>query len=196
MRRDLNRREMLKMAALAGCGLTINHPLLAATNQTTSAPKPLEPLNRFPRMVQEYFVERLGEIEIANRQAKAALRTKADAEAYLASVREKIRACFGPFPEKTPLNARITGVAEREVYRIEKIIFESRPGLLVTGNLYVPKDRTVPLPGVIGLCGHSENGKAQDVYQSFSQGLAAWATWCLSLTQLARGSGCSIRMRS
>ena len=174
MPRDLNRREMLKMAALAGCGLTISHPLLAATNQTsaTSAPKPLEPLNRFPRMVQEYFVERLHEFEIANRQAKAALKTKADAEAYLASVREKIRACFGPLPEKTPLNARITGVAEREVYRIEKIIFESRPGLLVTGNLYVPKDRTVPLPGVIGLCGHSDNGKAQDVYQSFSQGLA------------------------
>jgi len=82
MPRDLNRREMLKMAALAGCGLTINHPLLAATNQTlaTSAPKPLEPMNRFPRMVQEYFVERLGEFEIANRQAKAALKTQADAE--------------------------------------------------------------------------------------------------------------------
>jgi hypothetical protein len=171
MPRDLNRREMLKMAALAVCGLTINHPLLAATNQTSamSAPKLLEPQNRFSRMVQEYFVERLSEFEIANRQAKAALKTKADAEAYLASVREKIRACFGPFPEKTPLNARITGVAEREVYRIEKIIFESRPGLLVTGNLYVPKDRTVPLPGVIGLCGHSENGKAQDVYQSWSR---------------------------
>ena len=67
--RVLNRREMLKMAALAGCGLTIGYPLPAATNQTseTSAPKPLEPLNRFPRMVQEYFVERLGEFEIANR---------------------------------------------------------------------------------------------------------------------------------
>ncbi|MEO8426900.1 MAG: acetylxylan esterase [Verrucomicrobiota bacterium] len=174
MPRDLNRREMLKMGALAGCGLTISRPLLAAVNQTsaTSAPKPLEPLNRFPRMVQEYFVERLHEFEIANRQVKAALKTKADAEAYLVSVRERIRACFGPFPEKTPLNARITGVVEREVYRIEKVIFESRPGLLVTGNLYVPKDRAVPLPGVIGLCGHSENGKAQDVYQSFSQGLA------------------------
>jgi hypothetical protein len=123
-------------------------------------------------MVQEYFVDRLRLFESANIQAKAALKTKADAERYVKGVRRRIQTCFGPFPEKTPLNARITGVVERDAYRVEKIIFESRPGLLVTANLYLPKGRSFPLPAVVGTCGHSEDGKANVAYQSFSQGLA------------------------
>ncbi|HTQ11050.1 MAG TPA: prolyl oligopeptidase family serine peptidase, partial [Fimbriimonadaceae bacterium] len=43
-----------------------------------------------------------------------------------------------PMPPKTPLNARITGVIQRKGYRIEKIVFESRPGFPVTGHIYVP----------------------------------------------------------
>ncbi len=36
----------------------------------------------------------------------------------------------------------------------------------------MPKGRTFPLPGVVGACGHSSNGKAAEAYQSFAQGLA------------------------
>ena len=42
----------------------------------------------------------------------------------------------------------------------------------MSANLYVPKGRRFPLPGVVGSCGHSANGKAIDTYQSFCQGLA------------------------
>lgn len=123
-------------------------------------------LNRFPRMVQEYFVRRLREIP------RPVLNTKAEAEAYVASVKAKARECFGPMPEKTPLNARITGTVERDAYRIEKVIFESRPGFLVTANLYIPNGGKGPLPAVVGSCGHTDEGKAGDSYQAFSQGLA------------------------
>lgn len=132
----------------------------------------LPPLNRFSRMVQEYFVARVREAEEAANKTKAALLTKEDANAYIVSVREKIRQSFGPYPERTPLNAKITGIVERDTYKIEKIIFESRPGFLVTGNLYLPQGRKFPLPGVVGVCGHSANGKAAEAYQSFAQGLA------------------------
>ncbi|MBI5383459.1 MAG: acetylxylan esterase [Verrucomicrobia bacterium] len=171
---NLTRRDLLKLTSLAACGFAIPHPLWSATKEAAAvtSPKPLEPLNRFPCMVQEYFVERLRQCGAAHQKAHAALRTKADAEAYVASVRERIRACFGPFPDKTLLNARTTGVVERDAYRIEKVIFESRPGLLVSGNLYLPKGRPLPSPGVIGVCGHSDSGKAIEAYQSFSQGLA------------------------
>jgi dienelactone hydrolase len=83
-----------------------------------------------------------------------------------------VRQSFGPEPERTPLNARVTGVVERDTYRIEKVIFESRPGFPVTANLYVPTGRKFPLPGVVGSCGHSNTGKAIGTYQSFAQGLA------------------------
>ncbi|MGH9849076.1 MAG: hypothetical protein ACREBD_04385, partial [Blastocatellia bacterium] len=162
------------MASFGALALTPQSELFAAeeqaANQTSGSA--LQPLNRFPRMVQEYFVSRVRGIEQAALKKKVALKTRAQAEAYVREVREKIRSCFGPLPEKTPLNARIAGVVEGDAYRIEKVIFESRPGFLVTSNLYIPKGRKFPLPGVVGTCGHLDNAKAGDAYQSFAQGLA------------------------
>src|SRR5439155_11612755 len=44
-----------------------------------------------------------------------------------------------PLPEKTPLHATITGTLERDDFVVDKLHFQSRPGLYVTGNLYRPK---------------------------------------------------------
>lgn len=145
------------------------------------------PLNRAPRMVQEYFVARLRRIEASGAARRARIRTKADAEAYVRDVREKVQRCFGPWPEKTPLSPRITGVVEREAYRIEKVVFESRPGFPVTANLYVPKGRSFPLPGVVASCGHSANGKANETYQHFVQGLARQGYVTLIFDPLGQG---------
>ena len=129
-------------------------------------------LNRFPRMVQEYFVAQVRRVDAEVERRYGALRSREDAEAHVEAVRAKIAQSFGPWPAKTPLNPRVTGVVERDQYRIENVIFESRPGFLVSANLYVPKGRDVPLPGVVGSCGHSANGKALPAYQAFAQGLA------------------------
>jgi len=129
-------------------------------------------LNRFPHMVQEYFVDQVGKVDADVDRRYAELKSREQAEAYVRTVREKIATCFGPWPEKTPLNPRVTSVIERDRYRIENVIFESRPGFFVTANLYVPKGRDFPLPGVVGTCGHSSNGKAAEPYQGFAQGLA------------------------
>jgi cephalosporin-C deacetylase-like acetyl esterase len=77
------------------------------------------------------------------------------------------RRIIGELPEeKTPLNAKVTGVIECDGYRIERVIFESRPNHHVTANLYVPTKGTAPFPGVIMPCGHTHNGKATGLYQS------------------------------
>jgi dienelactone hydrolase len=164
----ITRRDLLQMSGWGALGWSLTpQPVFAADAPVTK----LTPLNRFPRMVQEHFVAQVRAIEEAGNKARAALKTKADAEAYVQSVRQKIRASFGPFPEKTPLNARVTGTLERKDYKIEKVIFDSRPGFPVTANLYVPTGKKGPLPGVVGSCGHSNNGKAADAYQAFCQGL-------------------------
>jgi len=176
----LSRRELFLASGILPGG-TLLRP------STALADAPLAPLNRFPRMVQEYFVERVRAVDRANRRAIAALKTKADAEAYVADVRKQISVCFGPMPTRTPLKARITGRVERDVYDIEKILFESRPGMLVTANLYVPKGRKFPLPGVVASCGHSDNGKAAEAYQSFAQGLARMGYVVLIYDPISQG---------
>ncbi len=174
----MTRRELL--AATAGV------PFAATRSWAAPDEGTLEPLNRFPRMVQERFVALVREAE-ARRLAKLeALRSAEDARGYCERVRADIRRCFGEFPEKTPLNARITGTVERDRYRIENLIFESRPGFLVTANLYVPKGAG-PFPGVIGTCGHTDNGKAGETYQAFSQGLARQGYMVLLYDPIGQG---------
>lgn len=146
-----------------------------------------EPLSRYPRMVQEWFVDQVKLLDRRKTKRLDQLKTKADAEAYVKSVQARIRESFGPEPIRTPLNAHITGVVDREDYRIEKVIFESRPHFPVTANLYLPKNITSPRPGVVGTCGHSKNGKAEKAYQSFSQGLAKQGYVCLIYDPIGQG---------
>jgi dienelactone hydrolase/pimeloyl-ACP methyl ester carboxylesterase len=152
-------------ALLTGTG----HAWLGAQERDRPA---MAPLNRFPRMVHEHFVEQVRAAERQGNDRRAKLKTKEDAEAYVRDVRQNIQTVFGPWPEKTPLNPKVTSTVERDTYHIENVIFESRPNFFVTANLYVPKGRKFPLPGVVGSCGHSATGKAIDAYQSFAQGLA------------------------
>ena len=185
------RRRFLRSVPLAASALTLAGGLsrwpLTASPVPAPVPETLPPFNRFPRMVHEYFVDRVREIERASLEKKAALKTKADAEAYVRWVQEKARECFGPFPERTPLKPRIAGTVEREEYKIENVIFESRPNFLVTANLYIPKGRKFPLPGVVGTCGHSANGKAAEAYQAFSQGLARMGYVVLMYDPIGQG---------
>src|SRR5262245_38136742 len=129
-------------------------------------------LNRFPQMLQSLYEDHVRRIEAEADARKAAIRTRDEAEAFVREAREKAAACFGPRPERTPLQAQTTGVLERDTYRIEKVLFQSRPRFYVTANLYLPKGRSGRLPGVVGTCGHSDDGKAAEPYQSFAQGLA------------------------
>jgi cephalosporin-C deacetylase-like acetyl esterase len=75
----------------------------------------------------------------------------------------------------------------RSRYVIENILFESRPGFLVSANLYLPKHARKAAPSVLGLCGHGENGKAYKTYQAFSQGLALNGFVVLILDPISQG---------
>jgi dienelactone hydrolase len=72
---------------------------------------------------------------------------------------------LSPLPQRTPLNATVTGVLERGDYVVEKIHFQSLPGAHVAGNLYRPAKITGKLPAVLYLCGHSK-GKVNAPYQA------------------------------
>lgn len=68
-------------------------------------------------------------------------------------------------PAKTPLNARITGTIQRNGYRIEKVVFESRPQFYVTCHVYVPDIAIGKLPIVVNVNGHWAHKKGEDRIQ-------------------------------
>jgi dienelactone hydrolase len=189
-----SRRSFLKAAGLGLAGWPVASALLSrpaiAVAQTVSATPsapPLPPLNRFPRMMQDWLIRRMDEWEGQGKMLRDAVTTKAAAEDYVKKAQERTREAFGPMPEKTPLNAKVTRTVEREGYRIENVYFESRPNYFVTGNLYVPTGRKGPMPGVIGVCGHSLNGKAEKAYQAFAQNLARLGYVCFLFDPVGQG---------
>src|SRR6516164_7379928 len=86
--------------------------------------------------------------------------TRAEWEAKLPRLRREYLDMLGlwPLPEKTPLHATVTGTLEHEGVVIEKLHYQSRPGLYVTANLYRPKSVHGKLPAILYVCGHSGKG--------------------------------------
>lgn len=186
------RREFFKLAGIVGISITgasiiPAHAIIASEPDPALIPESnmaLTPLNRFPRMVQEYFVSRVRQVEQSANNRRSELQTKSDAKVYVSEVPKKIQQCLGPWPEKTPLNAKVTRKYDRETYTIENVIFESRPEFQVTANLYIPKGHKFPRPVVIGACGHDDSGKVAN--QSFS-GLAQLGCIVLVFDPIGQG---------
>jgi dienelactone hydrolase len=103
----------------------------------------------------------------------AAVRTEAELLALRKEMRARVLEIIGGLPEtRTPLNARVTGTVRMDGYRIEKVLFESLPGVHVTALVYVPDQPSGPKPAVLVPCGHAPDGKSFKNYQEISGQLA------------------------
>ena len=87
-----------------------------------------------------------------------------------------------PYNQRPPLNVTVTGVVNRQAYRIEKLYYESVPKLFVTGNLYIPNSLTSPAPGILYVCGHTEKQKVD--YQGEPRRFAELGFICLLIETL------------
>jgi cephalosporin-C deacetylase-like acetyl esterase len=105
----------------------------------------------------------IAQIQLAQRSSEISnIHTVADAEARKSHVDTLIDNLIGPLPAYSgPLNAQVTGTIDRGSYHIERILFESMPGLKVSANLYVP-NQSGPLPAILFQIGHYVNGKAAE----------------------------------
>lgn len=130
-------------------------------------------------MMKRYLTDAALTALAARKDRYEELETPEAVQAYQEDLRGFFLGQLGGFPERTPLNDRIVGQGEREWFRYEKVIFESRPGFFVTGMLYLPKTPG-PWPGIIVPCGHAANAKALDAYQRIAMLLAAngMASFC------------------
>jgi hypothetical protein len=94
-----------------------------------------------------------------------------------------------PLPEKTPLQAKVTGTLQRDNFVVEKLHFQSRPGLYVTANLYRPRTTKSKLPAVLYLCGHSGRGRNgnKTAFQDHGMWFATHGYICLIIDTLQLG---------
>jgi len=94
-------------------------------------------------------------------------------EEWRTRLRADLWKSLGDMPsERTPLQPEVTSVIERDTYRVEKLVLQSRPNFHVTANLWLPTNRSGPVPGIVVPCGHLFDGKAGSNYYSVSQLLA------------------------
>lgn len=93
------------------------------------------------------------------------LQTKIDWEGHQQLIKEKLRESLGDFPVKTPLNPVITKRIKKEGYSIEKLYFESMPGVKVTAAFFIPQGKRKNLPTIIYCSGHSDLAFRSDIYQ-------------------------------
>ena len=106
----------------------------------------------------EYFAVETAKLQEA---CLADIQTADDWNAKCGRYRAELFEMLGldPLPEKTDLKPVVTGTIERGDIVVEKLHFQSRPGLYVTANLYRPKEQEGPLPGVLYVCGHGREEK-------------------------------------
>ena len=119
----------------------------------------------------------LDALEERARLTLAAIRhasTAAEADRSRAGLRRRLRHSLGyeqlPWP---PPKARKAGELVRDGYRIEKLVFESLPGVEVPAQLYLPAGGRQRHPAVLFYCGHWwEDSKSRPDFQAFSINMA------------------------
>jgi dienelactone hydrolase len=143
-------------------------------------------------MLREYFE---AETDAIAKQCLADIHSAQDWDAKKGEYRRELAEMLGlwPAPEKTDLKATITGTVDHPQFTVEKLYFQSRPGLYVTANLYIPKGLTAPAPTILYVCGHG-NVKQNGISYGSKVALQHWPGWfarngyvCLILDTLELG---------
>jgi len=149
----LGRRQFLQTGALAS--LSPAHLFGAPPHS-----------EQMPDMLLAYLTTRLNALAGKWDQERAKIRTAADVEARNRFVREKFREMVHGFPERNPFSSVVVATHQRDGYRVENVMFQSRPNFWVTGNLYVPSSGGPAFPGVISPCGHYPLSRMEPEYQA------------------------------
>jgi pimeloyl-ACP methyl ester carboxylesterase len=99
-----------------------------------------------------------------------AIRTEQELLQLQQELRTHLLNMLGGLPtDRTPLHPRITGRIQMKGFHIEKLIFESLPGVYVTALIYVPENGAAKNPAMLVPSGHAANGKVH--YQALCQHL-------------------------
>ena len=136
-------------------------------------------LNFLTRQAEDYYKIRDEQI--------AKLKTKSDWQKRQQLVKDKLMEMIGTFPKKEALNPEITGVIQKNGYRIEKIIYESVPGFYETGCLYIPDKINGKAPAILMVIGHDQISFREEYYQVIITNLVKKGMIVFAIDPLGQG---------
>ena len=136
-------------------------------------------LNFLTRQAEDYYKIRDEQI--------AKLKTKSDWQKRQQLVKDKLMEMIGTFPKKEALNPEITGVVQKDGYRIEKIIYESVPGFYETGCLYIPDKINGKAPAILMVIGHDQISFREEYYQVIITNLVKKGMIVFAIDPLGQG---------
>lgn len=179
----------MKIPLFGVCLGLLGLAVIAPSALAAEAPGPANPASQ--AMIQAYLDSAARRMEAG---FLAGITNRTQWEAKRGERYEEYMEMLGlwPLPELTPLQATVTGVLTRdEGFRVENVHFQSRPGLYVTGNLYLPADARpgAKLPAVLYVCGHSGRGRDgnKTAFQHHGMWFATHGYACLVIDTLQLG---------
>ncbi|MBA4187410.1 MAG: hypothetical protein C0467_05260 [Planctomycetaceae bacterium] len=126
-----------------------------------------------PKMMGTDARARTQDANLRESKAFAAITTKAEWEKYRDVRIQALRESLGTFPEAPKnMTVKVTKELEGEGFRIQNILYESRPGIWVSANLYLPAKPVEKMPGIIIAHAHHTpkmDGELQDMGMTWAR---------------------------
>lgn len=162
--------------------------LLAIGSRGIVAQESAAPVTPGDAMIERYLIQETAEL---SRRVLNGATTRDAWEAQREELKRQYLDMLGlwPLPEKSPLHPTVTGHLEQDGFHVEKLHFQSQPGLYVTGNLYRPAKVNGKLPAVLYVCGHSNRGRDgnKTAFQHHGAWFATHGYVCLIIDTLQLG---------
>src|SRR5262245_16833280 len=122
---------------------------------------------KFSTALPDYLRKQIEEANRRDREAWNKVRSRADWEKFRDERIKALRESLGTFPDvPNSVPARVTKTIEAKDYAIDNLLYESRPGVWVTGNLYRPSAKRERMPVILIVHSHhapKEQGELQDM---------------------------------
>ena len=113
--------------------------------------------------------------------------TREEWEKRRRDLRDQLQQAFGSFPESaSPLKPKVLGVLQRDGYRVEKLVFQTMPGVWMTASAYVP-DAPGRHPALLAVHGHWRGARLDPVLQKRCIGPAKLGYFVLAVDAFGAG---------
>lgn len=149
--------------------------LVKALQELDARVIPAENRERATRMIGEYYSARIKAANAKSSADWAAIKSLPEWERYREEKLVALKASLGRFPEAPPASSLVWEVTKQiagDGFVIKCVLFQSRPGVWVSANLYQPAEPRASMPGFIISHSHhtsKTNGELQDMGMTWAR---------------------------